>query len=101
MTNPVPIRRSLARHLKSRRLELLTLASVSAAAACAATNPADGEKIGTSSSALVTTLQGTTAAQNAIDYLVPDAVAFTQANSCLSCHRQPDVLIAASTAGCR
>ncbi len=98
MTRPAPTRRSLARHLLSRRLELLTLASVSTAAACAATNSADGEKVGTSSSALVTTLQGTSAAQNAINYLVPDAVAFTQENNCLSCHRQPDVLIATSTA---
>jgi hypothetical protein len=98
MSTPSPYRRSLARHLMSRRLELLTLATVSAAAACAAKAPGDGEITGTSSAALVTTLQGTTAAQKAMNYLVPDAVQFTKDNNCLSCHRQPDVLISASTA---
>ena len=91
--------RSLARHFKNRRFELATVLAVSGAAACAAAPTSnDAAKTGKTASALVTTAEGAAIAQKAINFIVPDAIAFTQANGCLSCHRQPDVLISSSTA---
>jgi Bacterial Ig domain/HYR domain len=99
MTKSKSGRRSIAWRLTNRRYELATLAAMSAATACAnGSTAADAEKISTSKSALVTTAQGTAAAQNAIDFMIPNAIQFTQDNNCLSCHRQPDSLISASTA---
>lgn len=99
MTRTKSNRRGIAWRLINRRYELATLAAMSAATACAnngSSTSAQSEKIGVSKAAIVTTSQGTTAAQNAINFMVPDAIAFTQANQCLSCHRQPDTLISAS-----
>jgi hypothetical protein len=99
MTKSKSNRRTFAWRLNNRRYELATLAAMSAATACANGNTsASTEKIGASKSAVISTAAGTTAAQNAINFMVPDAVAFTQQNQCLSCHRQPDTLISASIA---
>jgi MYXO-CTERM domain-containing protein len=98
MTNSKTTRRNIVSRLKGRRYELTALALISAATACANQNSSDGEKIGSSKSAVITSAQGTAAAQKAIDFMVPNAIQFTQANQCLSCHRQPDTLISASTA---
>ncbi len=98
MTKIYENRRTLGKRMKGRRYELATLAAVSAAAAACSNGgtAANVEGVGKSSSALITTAQGTVSAQKAIDFMVPDAIAFTQANACLSCHRQPDTLISAS-----
>jgi MYXO-CTERM domain-containing protein len=99
MTKPKTIRRNIVSRLKGRRYELTALAVMSAATACANENSSvDGEKIGSSKSAVITSAQGTAAAQKAIDFMVPNAIQFTQDNGCLSCHRQPDTLISASIA---
>ena len=99
MTKSNKTRRSIVSRLKGRRYELATLAAMSAATACAnQTSPVDGEKIGSTKSAVITSAQGTAAAQKAIDFMIPNAIQFTQQNQCLSCHRQPDSLISASTA---
>lgn len=84
----------LARH----RYEIATLAAMSTATACA-THPSQSEEsIGQAQSKVITSAQGIAASQKAIDFMIGDAVAFTQQNQCLSCHRQPDTLISASTA---
>lgn len=92
--------RSIVRRFRNRRFELATLLAVSGAAACAAApaTSSDNGKVGKTASALITTAEGAAVAQKAIDFMVPDAIAFTQGSHCLSCHRQPDVLISSSTA---
>ncbi len=91
-------RRSLSRHARDLRYELAACAVFTGAASCASTPPTTTEDVESTSAAILTSAQGTAAAQLAINFTVPDAVAFTQANNCLSCHRQPDTLISVSTA---
>lgn len=88
------------RTLNAFRVEaaiIVTLAAA-AAAACATPSAAKSEEHIGSSAAALTSAEGILAAQKAMDFLVPDAVAFTNDNTCLSCHRQPDVLLATSIA---
>ncbi len=88
---------SAALKYKNYCLAFAGLASI-AAAACA-TPRSDGkpqpQKLGVARGAL-TSAEGIAKAQKAMDFLVPGAVQFTQESQCLSCHRQPDVLIATS-----
>ncbi|MEO8799280.1 MAG: HYR domain-containing protein [Polyangiaceae bacterium] len=85
------------RHLINRRYEIAAIAVVSSAAACA-NHESPIEATSSSSAAVITSAQGIVAAQKAIDFMVPNAIQFTQDNQCLSCHRQPDTLISASIA---
>ena len=94
----LPQRGTSFRYFRRYRMEIATLLAVSGAAACAVNDRAEPEKVRHTSNAIITSAQGVAAAQRAINYAVPAAVAFTQQNNCLSCHRQPDVLISASTA---
>ena len=97
MKKPHENRRSFARHLRNRRYELAACAAITGATACATSTPSnDAENVRSTSAALLTSAQGTAAAQLAMNFTVSNAVAFTQQNQCLSCHRQPDTLISVS-----